>query len=796
MLKNLALRIHVYYILVLTLMLAIFSYGGYFYFENGFLNNNYISSLFESNYIFKELVKTGTIDSIKTNIEKFNIRSAQRDFLTLDSNLLRIRQFKKFNSKENTLLDQNEKAVKEQFNKLTGYPEMSALLNVLMAKMNRFNEIVTNRKWATLSRIASRIKIKLNQDNFSNVNKLREISDFVIKDFKQMKLITENSTLKNEDKVFILNQLENMNTEIIMLDNYVNDLRKLNQDFDYFSKEFKEFLKTASPAISLERIDFDNKVRYVYYFGLAIFVIFLSFIFISLLLIPLFGKSIKKKVANSVLNIINEQLIPVTVKNEFTDLNEVKNFQDEFDKSRKYVQKRMNFGQIFQESLPFASILLDSNLKVIWSNNHFFEILNLELVDSDKENLTWDYLARFTNLGDNDPVLDCFKSNMSGVFQLKVKPRAKDKAVPYELYACPTSVNDQKRLMLIFYPLSYLEDTIANQSLCLIRPVEKSLKILNQNIVASDEFLEMKTEFENAEIGNLYELLNSLVDKVISERNVFVNESDSLEAKLKDQYKIIKDVEKFNDRNIDLQLKIAAVLNNIKDNIVQLIDSNEEQVNLKLNWAEKNIDFMEQFKHLMVSFEDQSKRFENTLNSFNALTKHRSGIKEIKSELDSQREKIIQTLDQTLIHQKSVNIDPLLLEQSFNKIKFAVKSLEKTITTLDKTMVQFDVSISKIEMEMQGKLPQNEERLQLERYKITLQNYAEISKNSNESIISISQNAHYQEDKIVAYIKDLYGQIRKCMEHLKSVQTLAFSVNDIFFDKKKISIQSDTNVMN
>ncbi len=796
MFKNLSLGVHTYYILVLTAMLGIFSYGGYFYFENGFLNNNYISSLFESNYIFKELTKTGTIESIKTNIEKFNIRAAQRDFLTLDSNLLRIRQFKKFNAKENALLDQNEKTVKEQFGKMTTFPEIESLLNVMIAKVNRFNDIVTNRKWATLSRIASRIKIKLNHDNFSNVNKLREISDFVIKDFKQMKLITENSTLKNEDKVFILNQLENMNTELFMLDNYVNELRKLNQDFEYFSKEFKDFLKTASPAISLERIDFDNKVKYVYYFGLGIFVICLTFIFISLLLIPFFNSRTRKKVANGVLTVINEQLLPVTVKNDFTELNSVKNFQDEFDKSRKYVQKRMNFGQIFQESLPFASILLDSNLKVIWSNSHFFEILNLEMVDSDKENLTWDYLARFTNLGDNDPVLDCFKSNMAGVFQLKVKARAKDKALPYELYACPTNVNDQKRLMLIFYPLTYLEDTIANQSLCLIRPVEKTLKILNQNANASNEFAEMRGEFENAEIGQLYDLLDSLVAKIATEKNVFITESDSLESKLKDQYKIIKDVEKFNDRNIDLQLKIAAVLNNVKDNILQLIESNEEQISLKLNWAEKNIDFMEQFKLLMQSFDDQGKRFENVLNSFTSLSKHRSGIKETRSELDSQREKIIQILDQTLIHQKSVNIEPMLLEQSFNKIKQAVKSLDKTLVNLEKTMMQFDVSITKIEMEMEGKLPQAEEKLKLERFKAILQNYAELSKNSNESIISISQNAHYQEDKIVAYIKDLYGQIRKCMEHLKSVQTLSFSVNEIFFEKKKLPVQNETGIVN
>ena len=60
------------------------------------------------------------------------------------------------------------------------------------------------------------------------------------------------------------------------------------------------------------------------------------------------------------------------------------------------------FGLILRGKtyLPFSMAIMNSNLKVVWTNAVFWEMLGKE--NSKQEKLTWDYLLKSTNISQND----------------------------------------------------------------------------------------------------------------------------------------------------------------------------------------------------------------------------------------------------------------------------------------------------------------------------------------------------------------------------------------------------------
>ena len=125
--------------------------------------------------------------------------------------------------------------------------------------------------------------------------------------------------------------------------------------------------------------------------------------------------------------------------------------QNEIHKAHEFLQKRMRFGQVFEATLPFSAILLDSNLKVIWGNDNFFQDWGLSNQDY-QTHLGWDSLRQLTNLGQTDPILDASKNGMAGIFQIQVNLAEKAQPLPYEMYVHPVDSDDERNIMVYFYP--------------------------------------------------------------------------------------------------------------------------------------------------------------------------------------------------------------------------------------------------------------------------------------------------------------------------------------------------------
>ena len=141
-----------------------------------------------------------------------------------------------------------------------------------------------------------------------------------------------------------------------------------------------------------------------------------------------------------------------------------------------YFEKRMSFGSIFQEALPLSAILLDKNLKVIWANNQFCDDWCISEEEIKKDYMSWDFLNKLTNIGNDDPVLEALKYNVAGIYQVKIKANDEAEVRPFEMFVSPTSYQGETRVMLFFYDLTNLEQTIQEQAKGILNPVKSSLE--------------------------------------------------------------------------------------------------------------------------------------------------------------------------------------------------------------------------------------------------------------------------------------------------------------------------------
>ncbi len=85
----------------------------------------------------------------------------------------------------------------------------------------------------------------------------------------------------------------------------------------------------------------------------------------------------------------------------------------------------MSFGSIFQDALPLSAVMLDKNLKVEWTNKQFCDDWEISEEEISQEYMSWDYLAKLTNLGHDDPVVEALKNDVAGIYQIQVKPDEK-----------------------------------------------------------------------------------------------------------------------------------------------------------------------------------------------------------------------------------------------------------------------------------------------------------------------------------------------------------------------------------
>ena len=687
--------IHVYYFLTLSFLLVSLVGGIYFYWAKGPANAENVRAVFEASMQVDALQNRHHIENIKDLVERgvpgeaINLMKKVEVELRDVNGVINLTT--KYSKMEKELL-----ATKAALNELLSSPNVGSILEVFKKKVNSFEQFVENNNWRTLLRMSRRIDAKLSgreKQNFYGYTQLAVLKRELVRDISIMRNVTTASVLSQQNKNIILLKLDTLGTEITLLEKYLEDVKVFEKDFAALSESFNSWFKQVGPEISLKRIQFEKNAR-LFFLGM----ICAAFFILTAMVLGVFAykvslRSTVKKLERVIISFIRDGIIPV--KNKLPNMLSA-NFQNEFAKYHDYVHKRMSFGTIFKDAVPFSALLLDSNLNVVWGNQLFFESWGLDELKTNNKQISWDYVQRFTNLGEDDPVLLALNDRVAGIYQIQVRWGHQQESVPFEMYVSPVEYAGQSRIMIFFYPLSTLEETISNLTKSIVGPVSKTLDVLASEGFNKEFREKIKKDFEIAGIDEIFAKFTNYNEIISQQKLGLMNEIESLENTIYDQHKLKDDVVNILKEKLDFQSKIVQSISDVKEKVISVIDLRQSMEQLGLNTIVTSKNLMKDENFLLEKFDHSNHMIAENLRAFGLISQTVTKFKELKEMVEEFNSRIIDSLNQALIFQGS-NIDREM-QQILGKIRLDIKGFEKVLVQFGSITRAFDVMISKINM--------------------------------------------------------------------------------------------------
>jgi len=691
--------IQVFYFSILMLILCGMCSWFYYFFQNGALNSEVIWTLSESSQEVERLRTENQISKIDQLILTGRVREAISAMGSVEKTTkIMDRNVKHFPEEYKAFLDSTN-GMKSILNNLLSLPDILVVLNVLHKKFELFQNWSKENKWPTLTRISSVMLIDLDANNlkkidFFNYSKIHRIDNNLTRNIRSMENITNGSSLSTFDKTTIMAKLQSFKVEQDMLSSYLPELKKYAEEYQKLNMSYNSWLKLIEPEIAIAKMSFqkNSQMMFIVFAGMLIFLL-IAMVIGSWLYKKNVYKSIKK-IETRILECVQEGIIApdFRMNDHFS-----KDFYQEMQKYHSWVKSRMSFGNIFQEALPFPALLLDSNLNLVWANALFYSEWNLNEYKNKRDTLNWEFLQRFTNLGENDPILEALNNNLAGIYQIQVKQEQKDFA-PYEMYISPVEIDDQKRIMVFFYPLMFLEETIKDQKKSLLGPVCRSLETLIRGDFDKEFKDKIREDFNIAGIESVFGKFIKLAEFLTQQKNGLVGEIERLENELYDKHKLLCDMKNIlseQDVYVKSEVKDFQESKNLIIRLVELRRKTEQiyltTINSSKVMLKEQCNLYDQSTQLVNNHEENLKIYRN-------IGLSREGFKEALIRLENCKSNVGQTLEQTLIFTKSSKINPESFSSALMKIKLELRAFEKEISQFVSNLKNFDVHLSKMQM--------------------------------------------------------------------------------------------------
>lgn len=689
----------IYFCLSSLFLMGIFGGAVYTAQQYNLTNFDSIGLVFESSSNLQKMEKDNYIVQIEELIENDKVKSANellKNFEVLVSKLKMTSIDKKVEKK----FFEELVTVKNKLNELAGVTELSTVLNVFSNKMEAFQVLSEGNNWKTLTRISTRINARISSNNqnkkgFFSFSRMKSLVVSINQDLNIMQSITESSVLSNENKDLINNRLQGLKTELLMISKCIGMHENINANIANLKTAYAAWLKEVRPLVTYQKIQLGETVG-LFFMGLMVLlgVLFAGMMF-GIAIFKIESKATQKRMENNILTTIENHLLPM----DKVHLKGVSvEFQEKFDKTKDYLHKRMSFGMIFQEALPFASCLLDSNLNLIWGNKLFYETWRIDQNNANiNSNLNWDHLQRFTNFGENDPIVAALKENVAGIFQVQVRTTINDEPMPYEMYVSPLEHASQKRIMIFLYPLRSLEETITHHTRSIVGPISKTIDSLGLGGFTQEFKEHIKKDFEVAGIEDIFDKFSKYNDFVTQQRLGLVGEIERLENELTDNFKIAKEAKNSAQEKQELELRMLKQLQETKNEIVKTLELRDSALSL-FSETFASLDQVCNIEGILKdNCESLLSQIEENEKTFHKISLTKNDVKTIKNQLEDARLNIIQTLDQAMMFaQGDKKFDGIT--QALSKVKVEVRAFEKIMKTLNQSLVSFDVLLSKLDL--------------------------------------------------------------------------------------------------
>jgi len=760
--------VHFYYVAVLVAMTGLFLYGAKFYWDSGLLNIEYVSNLYDGTSKVKAVKDRNDIDEIKKFVDGDRIKDAHKIFTRLEEDVHDLKAIKPVGEK--STFDDNLKKVKTQLSNFQSAPELTTILNNITSKVITFENFVTEKKWPTLTKMSMNLRIKtspgrLMQGGLYNFEKTQNLALSVNNDIEAMTNFTESSGLPADIKGAILNRIKTIKSESVNLDSYIEDHKAFNRTYKDFATDYQTWFKMVEPEIALKKIQFEKSSQTILYSLIIIFASFGTSIALGFVLYNWSSKRASQKTEKLILDTIKDGLLPLEGKRAVKFSSE---FEAELDKYHDYVHKRMTFGSIFQEAMPFASILLDSNLNLVWGNPHFYKEWSLQNFDEEGGDLTWDFLQRFTDLEDNSALLSALRMSTPGIYNIQVRSGSgATPARPYEMHVSPVDYAGQKRIMIIFYPTSEVQEKINAQRTAIISPMMSLIEAQTNESITTDKKAALRSQIEKAGGIELYTNFNHYVEKCETSRDDLSSEIERLESALNEQRNIVTDMRKSLVASFETQRTQVAKYNQFKSAVSSVLDARdqlEEQFRFVINSSRE---FYKDQNKIFSTAENAEKTVDEYIRSLKTITSLKGEFKELKGNVDEFKSRIVQVLDQLLIFQNHED-DTLRVDQFLGKIKLEMKGFEKVLNNFNEVVTQLDVTVTKMDMIVEGR-----EKIDLESIRTRLDAIRNNLDNANFSASKLTNISHSKDEELVAVLKTLVLNLKSEMKRIDDMCKLS-----------------------
>jgi hypothetical protein len=762
--------LHIYYALCMLFVGGALTYGLYFFWHQGPTNVENINSVFEANLLVADLKKKNDGAKLREFVVNDRIRDAARLIEQLDRDVQKLNQASHVESYLIMRTDLRE--VRDGLTALLAFPELSTVMLVFSNKINNFEGYVSTNNWATLTRTARRVQSRVTPErirssDFFSSRRINEMTRSFEQDFELMRNVTTNSVLSNENKNAILTHLSTFDPELDMMRNYASGLESFKRKLGKFENSYGAWLAQVEPAIALRRIDFEKNSQAVLFSFLGL-IAFVLFAFVGGFIVSSYtARSTKRTIEQLIVTTVRDALIPLESKLTFEPSKE---FDHELNKYREYVHKRMSFGTIFQEAMPFSSILLDSNLNVVWANSLFYEHWKMSQNQVDDGSTTWDFLQQFTNLGEDDPVLQALRYNVAGIYQIQVRRTTDAPTVPFEMYVSPVEYAGQKRIMIIFYPLSSVEQTLSDQTKSLVGPVIRSLDALAEGEWNSEFQHKIEKDFDIAGIKHVFDRFVAYFSKVTDQKDDLLREVEELVNSLSQQKQLMGRIQDELNQQKKINQTTVREFQRVKEDIIAIVELRGRIEEHYQSTATCSKALMKDELELLTKAKDVNQLLHENVQAFDTVCKVRDEFKSLKLQVDNYRTTISQLLDQALLFVRTSIEDSSKVDQSLGQIKVEMRNFDKLLQTFSKVATQLDVGLSKVSMILDRNespdLTAVEKKFSISRESI---------ENDMFDVSRLIAEGDGLDQRMIDSLKDMYAQFKLSLKKIDELEDLVLS---------------------
>ncbi|GEM_PF-1731660 len=661
---------------------------------------------------------------------------------------------------------------KKLINQNSSFSDPDEALKVLNSKIAALDSVAKTNSFKTIEATAGLMKRRADSINPQTVSGMAQLS-YLESDLKRLERVVTGSSLTDAEKAGLGNRFSGMMTEITMLKNIFQQSRDLKVHSEQATIAVNTWVKDLSVRVKDTNLLKEEKQEQL----ILMLVGFLSFIAIGWVMVAYLFRWQKNKISSDM-----EEELKLLIKKglmedqRFVFDNYSTKTQQELVTLMDQLKIKLSLGGLLHEGLPFAGFMVDKHFKVTWWNQLFCDQLFLSDEEVESDTFNWDYIRDYLNITEGDPVYEALVNKIAGIYPVKIKSDELSPALPYEMYVSPITANREDRVMIFFYPLMSVKESIDQQVEQIKKPLLQVLELWSKDKMTEDDKAIFDKDFKHIDQHDLYLKVIGIYDTVKADRTDLLNSMLDLEKENVDYFTALKNVKELNTQRKEELKKEMRLVNEMKMTLLETIEKSDQLMNINKVVLGQNDELKGQAQQIQMKTQSVLKKHKETSEVIVQLDGIKTDYKKLKFELMEIKAKLIS------MNNSFISSMPVLDEQQsklVNRYKDELARLDFNVATLDKKLSQLDVIFSKLQV----MYDQPSEQFNF--------NFMTSQKDHSlrESISQLQKDFAYQEEAIVDQFQSIFDLLKSDSKGLQMLDEVASRHLDAPYAESHSSLQ-------